>query len=210
MSPSWKRLPQRWRLNAQEEKGEWFSRYRTFQSDRHNHGTREELHSTLKGRFHLFKPVDLSPGIGFTRQANAKQGFSQKRLFANFDTVIRLSTEQTLQPSVKWTHIGTQGNTSASKMLFSKLQYTYDPSDHGYHLSIVGQYSLSQPSQQRDNLQSYGMTVFVQKDLHNLIQLPHQQQFLSLKFTHHQQISTWSSQSQRPNSTAMLLLRITS
>ena len=190
--------------------GEWVSRFTTFQNDLRDRTTREELHSMLKGKFSLFKPVDFSPGIGFTRQTNAKQGFSQKRLFANLETQIRFSKGQSLQPSVKWTRIGTQGEASNSEMLFSKLQYTYDPFDHSYSIAISGQYALSQIAQQSHSPESYGMTLFVQKDLQDLLQLPHQQQFLSLKFTHHQQISTWSSQFPRPNSTAMVLLRMTS
>ena len=190
--------------------GEWSSRYTTFQNDIHNHGTREELHSMMKGRLYLIKPIDISPSIGFAQQTNVKQDFSQNRLYANLETSIRLSTEHTIQPSFKWTRIGTQDQPLVSETLFSKLQYTYDLADQGYYLAIIGQYALSQTSRQDNNPQSYDMSLFVQKDLHNLIDLPHQQQFISLKLTHNQKVSALSSQLQRSDSTAMLLLRVTS
>ena len=189
-------------------KGEWSSGYSTFQNDIHDQGTLEELRSTLKGTLHLFKPVDISPSIGFTKKTNAKLGFSQERLFANLGTAIRLSTEQTIQPSFEWTRIGNRGQASISDTLFSKLQYSYYPSDNGYHMSIIGQYVLKQSSQQITNSQAYDMSLFIRKDLHDLLGLPHQQQFISLKLTHNQQINTLSSRTQPNGSAAMLLFSI--
>lgn len=189
-------------------KGAWSSGYSTFQNDLHDQGTLEELHSTLKGTLHLFKPVDILPSIGFTQQTNTKQGFSQERLFANLGTAVRLSTEQTIQPSLEWTRIGNRGQASISDTLFSKLQYSYDPSYYGYHISIIGQYVLNQISQQASNPQSYDMSLFVQKDLHDLLDLPHHQQFISLKLTHNQQVNPLSSQTQPSSSAAMLLFSV--
>jgi hypothetical protein len=189
-------------------KGEWSSRYSTFQNDIHDQGTLEELHSTLKGTLHLFKPIDISPSIGFTQQTNSKQGFSQERLFANLGTAIRLSTEQTIQPSFKWTRTGKRDQATISDTLFSKLQYSYDPSDYGYHISIIGQYALNQISQQVSKPQTYDMSVLVRKNLHGLFDLPHEQQFISLKLTHNQRVNTLSSQTQPSHSTAMLLVSL--
>ena len=189
-------------------KGEWSSGYSTFQNDIHDKGTLEKLHSTLKGTFQLFKPVDISPSIGLMQKTNTKQGFSQERLFANLGTAIRLPKGQTIQPSFEWTRIGARGQASISDTLFSKLQYSYDPPGYGYHISIFGQYVINPTSQQRNNSQTYDLSLFVQKDLHNLLNLPHQQQFISLKLTHNQRVNTLSSQTQPAGSAAMLLFSV--
>lgn len=189
-------------------KGEWSLGYSTFKNDIHDQGTLEKFHSTLKGTVQLFQPIDLTPSIGFTKQTNAKQEFSQERFFANIGTTIRLSTHQIIQPSFEWIRMNNRGNASTSNTLFSKLQYSYRPAEYGYHISALGQYVLNKNSQQVSNPQTYDISVFVKKDLHDFLNLPHQQQFISLKLTHNQQINTLSSQSQPSSSTAMLLFSL--
>ena len=189
-------------------KGEWASGYSTFKNDIHDYGTLEEFQSTLKGTLQLVSPIDLSPSIGFSQQTNAKQRFSQERLIANFGSTVRLSTEHTIQPSFEWVRIGNRSQASLSNTLYSKFQYSYNPSANSFYFSILGQFILKKISQQATNPQTYDMSVFIRKDLHDLLHLPHQQQFLSLKLTHNQQVNTLSSQQQRSHSAAMLLLSV--
>ncbi len=189
-------------------KGEWALGYSTFKNDIHDQGTLEKFHSTLKGTVQLFQPIDLTPSIGFTKQTNAKQDFSQERFIANLGTTIRLSTHQTIQPSFEWVRMNNREDASNASTLFSKLQYSYRPAEYGYHISAVGQYVLNKNSQQTSNPQTYDISVFIKKDLHEFLNLPHQQQFISLKLTHNQQINTLSSQSQPSISTAMLLFSL--
>ncbi len=189
-------------------KGEWASRLSSSQNDIHDQGILEELHSTLKGTLNLYAPLKISPSFGFTRKNNAKQDFAQIRRFANLETIVRLSTEQTIQPSFEWNRMSRRNQGSISNILLSKLRYSYEPSTHGYHISIMGQYVLNQTTQQTSNPQTYDMSVFIQKDLHDLFNLPHQQQTVSLKFTHNQQVNTVPSKTHKKNSTAMLLVSI--
>ena len=56
-------------------KGEWTSEYSIFEIDILHQRTLEELHPTLKGILHFFKPIDLSPRIGFIQITNARQFF---------------------------------------------------------------------------------------------------------------------------------------
>jgi hypothetical protein len=72
----------------------------------------------------------------------------------------------------------------------------------------MGKYVLNQTTQQTSNPQTYDMAVFIQKDLQDFFNLPHQQQFVSLKLSHNQQVNTVSSQTHESNSTAMLLVSI--
>ncbi len=189
-------------------KGEWSLGYSTFKNDIHDQGTLGNFHSTLKGTVQIFQPIDLTPSIGFTKQTNAKLEFSQERFIANLGTTVRLSSHQTIQPSFEWIRINNPGNASTATTLSSKLQYSYRPAEYGYHISAVGQYVLNKNSQQVSNPQTYDISVFVKKDLHDFLNLPHQQQFISLKLTHNQQINTLSSQLQPSSSTAMLLFSL--
>ncbi len=189
-------------------KGEWSLGYSTFQNNIHDQGTLEKYHSTLKGTIKLFQPVDFTPSIGVTKQTNTKQDFSQERLFANLGTTVRLSIHQTIQPSFEWIRLNNRGNTSNASTLFSRLQYSYRPAKYGYHISAVGQYVLNKTSQQVSNPQTYDISLFVKKDLHDFLNLSHQQQFISLKLTHNQQINTLPSQTQSSNSAAMLLFSL--
>lgn len=187
-------------------KGEWASQFSSSKNDVHDQGTLEELRSSLKGTLNLNTFFKISPRIGFTRKNNAKQNFSQIRRFANVKTIVRLSTGQTIQPSFEWNRINDRGHDPISNILLSKLQYSYKPSNFAYHISIMGQYVLNQASQQTSNSQSYDMSVFIQKDLHNLFNLPHQQQTVSLKLTHNQKVNSLSTQIQPSHSAAIALL----
>ncbi len=186
-------------------KGELKSHYATFQNDIHDQGDLETFHSTLKGTLRFFQPIDISPSLGFTQQSNRKQDFSQVDLFAKIRSVIHLSTEQTLHPGLEWTRIISRTAGTFSDSLYSKLQYSYHDPAHGNLLSIIGQYAIKQHSQLISNPQTYEISLFVRKDLHSLLGLPHQQQFLSFKFTQNHQIISSSFQPQRRQTTAMLL-----
>ncbi len=189
-------------------KGEWLLGYSTFQNDIHDQGTLQKFHSTLKGTVQLFQPIDLTPSIGVTKQTNAKQKFSQERFFTNLGTTVRLSAHQIIQPSFEWIRMINRGIASNSSTLSSKLQYSYRPDKYGYHLSVVGQYVINKNSQQVSNPQNYDISVFVKKDLHDFLSLPHQQQFISLKLTHNQQINAFSSQTPSSSSAVMLLISL--
>ncbi len=190
-------------------KGEWSLGYSTFRNDFHNQGTLEKFDSTLKGTVQLFQRIDLTPRIGFTKETNDKQNFSQERFFANFGTTVHLSSHQIIQPSFEWIRINNRSGVSTSSTLSSKLHYSYRPANYGYHISASGQYVLNKTSQQLGNPQAYDISIFVKKDIHDFLNLPHQQQFISLKLTHNQQINTFSSQAQPSSSAAMLLLSLT-
>ncbi len=187
-------------------KGEWSLGYSTYKNDIHDQGTLEKFHSTLKGAVQLFEPIDFTPSMGITKQTNDKQNFSQERLFANLGTTVHLSTHQTIQPSFELVRINNRGSVSTSSTLSSKLQYSYSPDKYGYHISAAGQYILNKTSQQLSNPQTYDISIFVKKDLHDSLNLPHQQQFISLKLTHNQQINALSPKKQPNSSAAMLLL----
>ena len=189
-------------------KGEWLLGYSTFTNDIHDQGTLEKFHSTLKGNVQLFKGIDLTPRIGVIKQKNDKRNFSQERFFANCGTTVRLSTHQTIQPSFEWIRMNDHRSISASSTVSSKLQYSFRPAKYGYHISASGQYVLNKTSQQVSNPQTYDISIFVKKDLHDFLNLPHQQQFISLKLTHNQQINTLSSQTQPSSSAVMLLLSL--
>lgn len=187
-------------------KGEWASQFSSSHNDVQNQGTIEELRSNLKGTLNLNTLFTISPRIGFTRKNNAKQNFAQIRRFANLETIVRLSTEQTIQPGFEWNRINNRGQDPISNRLLSKLQYSYKPSNEGYQISIMGQYIFNQTSQQIHNTQTYDMSVFIKKDLHEILDLPHQQQTVSLKLTHNQQVNSLSTQIQPSHSTATVLL----
>ena len=189
-------------------KGEWSLGYSTFHNDIHDQGTLEKFHSTLKGTVQLFQPIDLTPSIGFTKQTNTKQEFSQERYFANLGTTVRLSTHQIIQPSLEWIRVNNRSNASMSNTLFSKIQYSYRPAEYGYHILAIGQYVLNKNSHQVRNPQTYDISVFIKKDLQRILNLPHQQQFISLKLTHNQQINTLASQTQPSSSGVMLLFSL--
>ncbi len=189
-------------------KGEWSLGYSTFQNDIHDQGTLEKIHSTLKGTVQLFQRIDLTPRIGVSKQKNDKRKFSQERFFVNLGTTASLSTHQTIQPSFEWIRVNNRSGISTSSTLSSKLQYLFRPDKYGYHVLVTGQYILKKTSQQLSNPQTYDISVFVKKDLHNFFNLPHQQQFISLKLTHNQQLNTLSSRRQQHNSSAMLLFSL--
>ncbi len=188
--------------------GEWSFGYSTFKNDIHDQGTLEKFHSALKGTVQLFEPIDFTPSIGVAKQTNDKQNYSQERFFANVGTTVHLSTHQTIQPSFEWIRINNRSSISTSSTLSSRMQYSFRPAKYGYHISVAGQYVLNKTSQQFSNPQTYDVSVFVKKDLHDFLNLPHQQQFISLKLTHNQQINTLSSQTQPSSSAAMILLNL--
>ena len=188
--------------------GEWLLEYSTLQNDIHDQGTLGKYHSTFKGTVRLFQPIDVTPSIGFTKQTNAKQNFSQERLFANLGTTVRLSTHHTIQPSFEWIHLNNHGDATTSNTLFSKLQYSYRPDNFDYHISAAGQYVLNKRSQQVRSPQSYDLSFFLKKDLHGLLNLPHQEQFMSLKLSYNQQINSLSTRTQQNSSSAMLLFSL--
>ena len=190
-------------------KGEWSSQYSTFQNKIHDHGMHEKIHTTLKGTLFTLPQIDISPSIGFTQQTNANQHSTQERLFAILGTTFRLSRNQVIQPSFEWTQNSTRRHLSISKTFSSKLEYSYHPSTHGYHISLMGQYVFKQNSQQQNNPQTYDISLFVRKDLHDLLDLPHQQKFISLKLTHNQHFNASSFAAQGPGTNAMLLLTVT-
>ena len=189
-------------------KGVWTSRYTTFQNDIHNQGTLQEFHSRLKGIFSLVTPVEITPIIGFTQHTNSKQGFSQERLFANLGTVVRFSTHQSLRPSFQWTRLDNWSHTSTSNTVLLKMRYSYRPPQPGFQVSIRAQYILARESYSQQQTQAYEMSLFVKKDIRDLLNLPHQQQYISLKLAHNQQVNPLPSLPQQTSSTAMLLLNV--
>jgi len=189
-------------------KAEWLSRYSTFQQNIHAQRKMEELHITVKGTLPLFHPLKFSPQIGYTQNNNVRQGLSHDRLWANLGMAVRLSPEHTLQSNFQWTRIGQRDHTSRSKIISTNMHYSYDPAAHGYHVVFIGQYALAQYVQQTTNSQSYDLSLFIQKDIHDLLHFPHRQQSLSLKFTHNQHIHALLSPTSRSYSSAMLLFNI--
>ena len=189
-------------------KAEWASGYSTFQNVIHDQGTLEAFHSTVKSTVQSLESIDISPSVGFTQKTNAKQGFSQKRLFANIGMAIHLSPEQTIQPSFEWTRIHHHSQASISDTFFPRLKYSYAPSGYGYHISIIGRYVLKHTTDRGSNAHTYDLSLFVRKDLHDLLNFPHQQQFISLKLTHNQQVNILSSHTRPRGSTAMLLFSV--
>ncbi len=203
-----KRVMAKTRFDVPLGKGEWTSRYTTFQNDIHNQGTLQELHSRLKGIFSLVKSVDATPIIGFTQHTNSKQGFSRKRLFANLGTAVRFSPHQSVHPSLGWTRIHNGNQAATSNTVFLKMRYSYRPPQPGYQISIRGQYILARQSYSQENPQTYEMSLFLKKDIRHLLNLPHQQQSISLKIAHNQQVNPLPSEPQQTSSSAMLLLKV--
>ncbi len=188
--------------------GEWASRYSTSQNTIHDQGILEELHSTLKGTLNIYQPIKISPSLGFSQQTNSKRDVSQTRLFAKLATNLTVSNWQSIQPRLEWDRFSVGNQLSISDTLSSTLEYSCEPSAPGYHISVRGKYVLNQNSGQSNHPQMYDFTVFIKKDLQNLFDLSHQQQFVSLKFTHNKQVNSAPSQAPKSNSTAMLLVSI--
>jgi hypothetical protein len=188
--------------------GAWSWHYKTTEHDFGESRKEKEIGSTMDGTFHLFAPIDFTPGWEFTRRENAEGTLAKDRFIANLETKIFATSTLTLNPGFKFKRDQDRFNAMKTDTLSANLGYSYHASDDSLQVSMLGQYILNKTSNTAANPQSYDLTFLVEKDLGHFFNLAHRQQTLSLKIAHNQQINSLSAEAQGAQTSAMLLVSI--
>jgi hypothetical protein len=190
------------------DKGDWSSYYKTSQSEFGVNGTQEEIGTIMTGTLNLYQPVDLTPQWGFTRRVNSRGTMANDRFFAKLGSDFRVSTTSTLKPGVEFARDLNRLNALHTDTLAANLGYGYLAVEDSLHVSILGQYILSQRANIPANPQIYDVSLLFKKDVRDYLHLNHRQQILSLKIAHNQPMNTASFQTQSGYTSAMLLVSI--
>jgi hypothetical protein len=188
--------------------GNWYSYYKTSTSEYWKNGTEEEIGSTMSGTWQLLEPVDLTPKGGVIRRGNSGGTLSHDRYFANIGSTFRVTPTFTLKPGFEFARNVNRFGALRTDTLSAKLGYSYLASDDSLRVSILSQYILKQQSNSRANPQIYDVSLLVKKDIHEILNLAHSQQTLSLKIAHNQQVNVYSSPNPSAQTSAMLLVSI--
>jgi hypothetical protein len=188
--------------------GTWSWHYKTSEHDFGESRKEKEIGSTMDGTFHLFAPIDFTPGWEFTRRENAEGTLAKDRFMANLETKVFATPTLTLNPGFKFKRDQDRFNAMKTDTLSANLGYSYHASDDSLQVSMLGQYILNKTSNTAANPQSYDLTFLVEKDLGHFFNLAHRQQTLSLKIAHNQQINSLSAEAQGAQTSAMLLVSI--